>query len=153
MRLLFNVIVDDNAGDYLGDIYQILGLRPKVQHDQYELIQQLHEKLLECGISQELFTSFRSQGNRCTRGHVFARDEGWNNELQLNFNQNEKEVTMQRLVSRQLLYTDDTFCPTCLQENKRVNLIRETNPNVTTYPDFLVVIVARYFICINLEQN
>ena len=49
MELLFSVLVDDNSGDHIGEIYKILGLEPRKQHDQYDLIMQLNDKLLQCG--------------------------------------------------------------------------------------------------------
>ena len=143
MELLFSVLVDDNSGDHLGEIYKILGLEPRKQHDQHNLIMQLNDKLLQCGVPKTLFSSEREQRIKCTYGHVLKSDKGCHTELQLNVRPDETEVSMQRLIDRQLTYVDGDHCPKCPKDSMRT-VLRQTNPSLVGCPDFLAVIVARY---------
>ena len=143
MGLLFSVLVDDNTGDHFGDIYEILGLEPKRQHDQHHLITQLNNKLLDCGVSEDLFSSDREQRLTCSYGHILLSDKGRHTELQLNVRPDETSVSMQRLIDRQLTYVDKDHCPKCPKDSKRT-VLRKTNPNFVGCPDFLAVVVARY---------
>ena len=151
MELLFSVLVDDNSGDHLGEIYKILGLEPRKQHDQYDLIMQLSDKLLQSGVPKTLFSSEREQRLKCTYGHTLRSDKGSFTELQLNVRPEETEVLMQRLIDRQLTYVEENHCTECPKDSKRT-LLRQTNPNLVGCPDFLVVVVARYdYFLINKE--
>ena len=151
MGLLFSVLVDDNTGDHFGEIYEILGLEPKRQHDQHNLVTQLNNKLIDCGVSEDLFSSDREQRVTCSYGHVLRADRGRHTELQLNVRPEETEVLMQRLIDRQLTYVDGDHCPKCPKESMRT-VLRQTNPSLVGCPDFLVVVVARYdYFLINKE--
>ena len=150
--------MDDNAEDALATILEILSLKPGIMHDQHEVFERLLGKLVEvkfpyylhnfrrkkfqvCKLDQNLFRSYRHQTVRCTNHQAplrFAPDEGSHDLLFLTIKPDEDTQRMSRLVNRTMTVYDDD-CPTC----KTPNLIRETNPNLTTTPDYLLVAVMR----------
>lgn len=86
-----------------------------------------------------LFSSYRFQTVKCHRcHHLFAPHEESYNIIRLKIKPGENMQRMSRLVDREMtVYNDE--CGQC----KTDNVMRITNPDLTTTPDYLLAIIMR----------